>query len=91
MSVTHYVGTAGTVDIGLETPSAAAIARGFYLGDAGGSLADGPALYVTNVTNAHVPITVARWMHNGMIVTMSSPDVSASRLAALAGTVTVMS
>ena len=89
VSVTQYEGTAGTIQIGLDIPSAAAVAAGLSLGDPAGSLTDGATLYVQYGSDPQGAVTLVQWMDNGAIVTLSSNDVPASRLKALADTVTV--
>lgn len=89
VSVTRYVGSAGTVYVTLDTPSAAAVSQGVSLGLADGSLADGTALYSLSATGPEGAMNLVQWMHNGTIVTLSSAQVPGSRLTALASEVTV--
>ena len=89
-SVTRYTGSAGTVFLTVNTPSAAAVSYGLYLGDPAGSLPDGTQLYAMNAQGPPGdPSNFVEWWHDGVIIIMSSPDLSNSDLEALASSVSV--
>lgn len=90
-SETRYVGAAGTLYLTVDTPSAAAVARGLYLGNPAGSLPDGTPLYLnaTATEPSSYPSTLIQWAHGDSVVTLASNDLSASALESLASSVTV--
>lgn len=84
-----YGGDAGTVSIVTATPSPQALADGIALGSPDGSLADGTPLWSQFSVGDSTSQWVVLWQTQGVIVQMSSADLTRAQLTSLASAVVV--
>lgn len=88
VSVTRYMGSAGTLYVTLMQPSVTALSRGLNLGnDVVGARPDGTSIYALNGAGSS-PSGTVHWLQNGIVVSVAG-DVSISKLLSLAAGVQV--
>ncbi len=88
VSVTRYMGSAGTLYVTLMQPSPTALSRGLNLGnDVVGARPDGTSIYALNGAGSS-PSGTVHWLQNGIVVSVAG-DVSISKLLSLAAGVQV--